>query len=103
MAHWGQCWNCGGSGHRCCEFADDRTVLTAMTDTYNQPMCEACWIDQETIELPNGDMTVRVPARVERGSDVKVEQCAWCGCATIVGIYVRADPATVRFPRQEAE
>ena len=33
--------------------------------------------------------------------DPVIEQCAWCGHFTIVGIYTRVDPATVPYPTKE--
>jgi hypothetical protein len=33
--------------------------------------------------------------------EAELEICSYCGAPTIVGIYTRADPATVAYPREE--
>lgn len=72
-----------------------------MTLSWNCPICEFCWIDQEAVLDSNGLMTgIRRPAMVV---DPPVEMCAWCGNATIIGIYKRADPKSVKYPREEPE
>jgi hypothetical protein len=30
-----------------------------------------------------------------------IEHCSYCGQPTIMGIYTRADPATVAYPREK--
>jgi hypothetical protein len=54
---------------------------------WNQPICFRCW-DQRH---PEG----RVPVRA---TPPQQEKCAYCGTPTISGIYVRDDPATVKYP-----
>lgn len=62
--------------------------------SWTQPICERCWIEQESES--DGEMItgIRVPVRV---MDV-IEQCSWCGKITIFGAFKRANPATVPFP-----
>lgn len=67
-----------------------------MSKNWNQPKCERCWVEDETKFLDDGDITIRMPAMV-RESGINV--CAYCGALTIVGIFVRADPDTVRYPQ----
>ena len=55
---------------------------------WNQPICDDCWLATE------GN---RVPCRV---IEAKEEACSYCGEATKSGIYVRADPSTVPFPKE---
>lgn len=54
-------------------------------------MCEDDWVSRN----PR-----RVPVRMV---DPDEEVCAWCGKTTYSGIYVRADPATVPYPRQDVK
>lgn len=62
---------------------------------WNQPQCEACWIDQNTYLDPERGVVVRVPYLLRQP---RPEQCAWCGTDTIIGLYVRADPNEVPYP-----
>ena len=66
---------------------------------WNQPQCESCWIDDNTEEVEeNGSfmLKIRQPVRMQ---DATVEVCSWCGELTIFGIYVRANPSDVPFPK----
>lgn len=54
--------------------------------SWNQPCCDDCWAIKMGARVP-----VRLVARQQ-------EQCAFCGRVTRSGIYLRQDPATVRFP-----
>lgn len=70
--------------------------------TWSQPCCEACWISRNAVIVDqNGDTSgiriasVRMPTVIR---DPDIEQCAFCGSPTIVGIFVRADPKSVPFP-----
>lgn len=58
---------------------------------WNQASCDACWNER------NPD---RPAFRLleETGDE---ETCSWCGETTHSGIYVRADPASVPYPREE--
>ena len=58
---------------------------------WNQPICDHCWTARE----PN-----RVPVRVVYRQQ---HSCAFCGRTTQSGIYVRADPHSVPFPRRDTE
>jgi hypothetical protein len=74
-----------------------------MTDkrlSWTQPICEADWVDQRSTFAEKGwdDLVVERPTTVRTAP---LEQCAWCGLPTFVGIYVRADPATVPYPRTD--
>lgn len=64
--------------------------------TWTQPICEKCWVEQEAKWEGERLVEIRTPHKVI-GPDM--EQCAWCGQPTIVGIYKRADPETVPYPR----
>lgn len=77
--------------------------MTSGRLTWNQPVCEACWIanegDWETCAEGVRLTAVRVPVIVP--AERSLEQCCFCGAPTIAGIFQRIDPATVRFPRVE--
>ena len=79
------------------DWSEEREVLS-----WTQPKCERCWIEaNSTWESCDGHdllIEVRMPVRI---SVVEVEQCAFCGAATISGIYVRHDPADVPYPAKE--
>jgi len=60
-------------------------------------MCEACWINTNASATTMG-AAIRRPHMLK---DPVIEQCAWCGHFTIVGIYTRVDPATVPYPTKE--
>lgn len=72
--------------------------LSAPRLSWNQPTCERCWIDQNKRHDGDGVFSIRQPVRFVDPDNPRIEFCAWCGLPTIVGIFQRADPATVRFP-----
>lgn len=55
---------------------------------WTQPVCDACW------EAEHGD---RRPFRIH---PAHAEKCCLCGTMTRSGIFIRRDPATVRFPKE---
>jgi hypothetical protein len=61
--------------------------------SWRQAICERCWLRRHPRRAP-----VVVPS-----SPVVLEICSYCGDDTIVGIYVRDNPARVPFPRLETE
>ena len=71
--------------------------------SWTHPQCEQCWIEHNSYYEPARGVVVRVPHRmIDPDPDkAKVEQCAWCGNETVVGIYVREDPANVQYPAME--
>jgi len=70
-----------------------------MSLSWTQPTCERCWIIQNA-EWEDNDRLVGVnrPVMV---MEAELEICSYCGFPTIVGIYTRADPATVRYPKEK--
>jgi hypothetical protein len=57
--------------------------------SWTQAVCDRCW------ELfRGGDVPTRLLQPVE-------ETCAACGEKTMSGIYVRADPSKVPYPRRD--
>lgn len=68
----------------------------ARASRWRHAICERCWIAQNA-QGTEQELVVRVPVRVT-GDALHLETCGWCGLATIFGVYVRADPATVPFP-----
>jgi hypothetical protein len=58
--------------------------------SWTQAMCVGCWEERHP-DRPAG--------RGEQGPD---ERCSYCGESTRSGIYVREDPATVAYPREES-
>jgi hypothetical protein len=63
------------------------------TVSWQHAICERCWLRRHPCRTP-----VLVPS-----SPVVLEICSYCGGDTIVGIYVRDNPAHVPFPRFETE
>lgn len=61
--------------------------------SWRQAICERCWLRRRPGRAP-----VRMAWR-----DAVLEVCSYCGSETIVGVYVRDDPALVRFPVFERE
>jgi hypothetical protein len=59
--------------------------------SWTQPCCEDCWVAREGARRPS---RLRIP---------ESEKCAFCGRVTRAGIYVRVNPATVRYPTIEEE
>ena len=70
--------------------------------SWNQPTCERCWIIKRGRFNPDG-LLLAVEEPYRMNSDARIERCAWCGQPTIVGIYVRADPAQVPYPGLKEE
>lgn len=68
-----------------------------MKQTWTQPVCDDCWYFAQSLkrEEPQYD-----PVRLV---DPDTEQCCNCGGPAISGIYVRMNPAQVRYPRQEMD
>lgn len=58
---------------------------------WTHPMCEACWIDLRLVPVEGG-FQISKPHRL---TDPPLENCCRCGRPTIVGIYVREDPAAM--------
>jgi hypothetical protein len=69
---------------------------------WTHPLCEACWISENTYEeVDNPGVTqVRMPVRLI-ATECALETCCMCGFPTIMGIYVRRDPAEVNFLPEE--
>lgn len=61
--------------------------------SWTQAICADCWFDR----FP-GREPVRFRPEVRES-----ETCCDCGRKTRSGIYVRADPTSVNFPRAEEE
>lgn len=84
------------------EVIDDEPKLS-----WTQPQCERCWIDangewdmaNDASETWQRLVGVRMPTKA---TEPPIERCSFCGAPTIVGIYVRADPASVPYPAKEA-
>ena len=57
--------------------------------TWTQPVCEDCWYSL----YPE-----REPTRLRQA---EIETCCKCGIQTWSGIYIRIDPKTVPYPRNE--
>lgn len=60
--------------------------------SWTQPICDRCW-------QVFGDPT-REPVRMSEELR-EIERCAWCGNGHKSGIYSRANPAEVPYPRSE--
>jgi hypothetical protein len=61
-----------------------------MSDSLNlrQPMCDGCWRAINPGHIPG------------RADEPTYEMCAWCYQPTHSGIYVRAHPNTVPYPKR---
>lgn len=70
---------------------------------WTQPLCTNCWMRENSV--PTGDgLSVRVPTRVkqdDREWGDLLEICCLCGQATTSQIFIRRDPETVPYPREE--
>lgn len=60
-----------------------------MRPSWTNPICDACWDRHYSERVPH-----RIIAAVR-------EMCAWCGMPNSSGIYVRADPKDLPYPRME--
>lgn len=71
--------------------------------TWTQPLCEACWVGEQAVFTPDGEIIglKRLPYRVSGESELF--QCCECGKPTFVGVFVRRDPSVVPFPREDPE
>ena len=56
---------------------------------WTQPICIGCYLARYPDRSP---YTIR---------NAEPETCCDCGAVTLNGIYFRADPRTVRFPKSE--
>jgi hypothetical protein len=66
--------------------------------SWTQPTCEKCWILRKSEWDDDVLVSIDRPVTVK---DDSIQQCSYCGAPTIVGIYTRADPTTVAFPREK--
>lgn len=74
--------------------------------SWNQPCCEVCWFEIRGVwvmAILGGRheeylASVTMPTRI---LEPELEKCAFCGAPTIFGVYIRQDPATVPYPKQE--
>ena len=64
----------------------------------NQPICEADWIERNAVWEGDKLISIRMAVRL---AEPDVERCAWCGAPTIFGAYVRAEAASLPYPRSE--
>lgn len=64
--------------------------------SWTQPICAARW--NQTYAVP-GSRIVDVATDVTGPGEV--ERCCHCGQETRCGIYIRVDPTSVPFPREE--
>lgn len=63
---------------------------------WQAPICERDWCLQHGGETGPWQQPVRVRFHT-------TEQCAFCGFPTWAGIFVRADPTTVPYPKEETD
>jgi hypothetical protein len=72
-----------------------------MSLSWTQPTCEKCWIaDHMVLPLDANGYPVAIEAPVMvRNADL--EHCSYCGGLTFIGVYTRADPTTVLYPREK--
>lgn len=70
-----------------------------MKFSWNQPICERCWIERDGNWTEDG---IRIPVRLS-ADQVKVCRCSYCGHPTFVGIFIRDDPDYVPYPCAEED
>ena len=58
---------------------------------WSQPICDSCWTERK----PG-----RVPVRLRAAN---CETCAYCGHPTRSGIYVRANPTHLPYPKPDGQ
>ena len=63
--------------------------------SWTQPICERDWIAQHASWADGEVVSIDRPHRLV---DPEIERCAYCGEPTIFGVYVRDDPARVKYP-----
>lgn len=63
--------------------------------SWTQPICEACWIERESVWKDDKLILIRKPVRV---LEPELERCSYCCSPTIMGVYVRDDPSKVKCP-----
>lgn len=63
------------------------------------------WVAENSVPDDAGGALIRQPVRANIGAEWMdlLEWCCKCGRATTSGIYIRVDPATVRYPTPEEE
>ena len=69
-----------------------------MSWSWTQPCCERCWIERHAVwDEAEMDLLIglRLPVQV---IEPDLVQCAFCGSPTFIGVFVRADPASVPYP-----
>lgn len=65
-----------------------------MSSPWNHAICERCWFKQHPPRnVGDGTIEVRQPASV--GVNQNIEICCYCSNLTVLGAYVRQDPAEV--------
>ena len=62
---------------------------------WNQPICERDWIERNSTWDGDRLVSLRMPVRL---TEPEVERCSYCGGPTILGAFVRDDPANVLYP-----
>lgn len=74
------------------------------------PVCEKCWLDENTIWEPEGvDEDGNIVSRLsgiaipESLIPGKVHICCMCADLTIVGLFVERDPESVPYVSEEIE
>ena len=83
------------------ETVDPPDDVDPPTYTWDAPICERCWIDREAVWDENADQDLLIGLRLPvRLMEPELEVCSFCGLPTFIGVYVRADPATVPYPKQ---
>jgi len=62
-----------------------------MKYSWNQPICERCWIFRKGLTIP---VVVNMIIREE----APFERCSYCGEPTFIGAWIRDDPILVPYP-----
>lgn len=57
-----------------------------MVSRFTHAVCERCWIARNT----NADDSIRVPTRL---TEPEARICCYCAHVTIIGVFVRDNPA----------
>ena len=63
--------------------------------SWTQPICERCWIERNSgvVKDVADSIAIIMPFVMQEPT---LEFCGFCGAPTIVGIYTRQDPKTIK-------
>lgn len=70
--------------------------------SFTQPVCTSCWVEENSVPDDDGGALIRQPIQVRIEDFMEaLEKCCKCGRATSSRIWIRIDPTTVPYPKEE--